>query len=123
MEELLRLLTRSDLAGRSAALPGWSMPKAFLTSVLQADAGGCVMIVVPPRPRAQGLAVAQGDRLIVDTSDRQIASATYALLVEGRLELVDTRIVRGHGLAEAAARKDPGLVLLGQVVGSVTALR
>lgn len=123
IQGLVRLLTEPDQRVRPAILPGWSMPRAFLETVLCADADGCVLIAVPKEVHAADLAIAAGDRLIVDTSVVDIFSARYAVVHGGVLIVADARVEEGRRLASEAAMRAQGMTLIGQIVGVLTALR
>jgi hypothetical protein len=120
---LARLVTAVSPMARPISLPGWSMPKAFLEGILRADSKSCVMVAVPKRTWTGGFPSAPGDRLIVDTSVVEVFSAIYAVVSEDELMIADARNDEGRRLAMKAARHLQGLVLLGQVVGTVCALR
>jgi len=120
---LARLVTEASPMARPISLPGWSMPKAFLEGILRAESKSCVMIAVPKRTRTGGFPSAPGDRLIVDTTVVEVFSAVYALVSDDTLVIADARNDEGRRLAMKAARRIEGMVLLGQVVGTVSALR
>ncbi|MFQ3451788.1 helix-turn-helix transcriptional regulator [Bradyrhizobium sp. UFLA01-814] len=124
IEGLARLMRKPDSAARPATMRGWSMPAAFLEGVLRADPAGCVVVAVPRQTRTGGFSVAPGDRLIVDASVREIFSAVYAVLVGEELVIADARTNEGKAFALKATRgASPKTILLGQIVGSVAALR
>lgn len=99
------------------------MPRTFLESVLRADADGCVLIAVPKEVHAADLAIAPGDRLIVDTSVTDIFSVRYAVVHDGVLIVADARAEEGRRLAGEAAMRRRDMVLIGQIVGVLAALR
>jgi hypothetical protein len=123
IQGLVRLLTESEGKARPATLPGWSMPRPFLEEVLRADASGCVLVAVPKEVQADGLAIEAGDRLVVDTSAVDVFSAVYALAHEGVLIVADARTDEGRRLANDASLRRQGMVLIGQIVGTVTTIR
>ncbi|WP_146159847.1 hypothetical protein [Bradyrhizobium sp. MOS002] len=120
---LAKLLTDSGTATRPTLLPGWSMPHAFLEGILRAVPKGCVMVVVPNRAQTNGFSLSLGDRLIVDTSVQEVFSAVYAAIAGDTLVIADAKTDHGKQLAAAAARRQDGMVFVGQIVGVVSALR
>jgi hypothetical protein len=120
---LARLVTGASPKDPPISLPGWSMPKAFLEGILRAEPRGCVMVAVPKRTRTGGFPSAPGDRLIIDTSVVEVFSAVYAVVSDDMLMIADARNDEGRRLAMKAAHRLDGAVLLGQVVGTVCALR
>lgn len=122
IQGLVRLLTESDSRTRPATLPGWSMPRPFLERVLRSDANSCVVVAVPTIIRAADFTIAPGDRLIVDTSVATVFSAVYAVASGEALVIADARTEEGRQLANAASLRQDGMMLLGQIVGAITAI-
>jgi hypothetical protein len=120
---LVKILAGNRTPARPTLLPGWSMPYAFLDGILRAAPKSCVMVVVPNRARTNGFSVALGDRLIIDTSVQEVFSTVYAAVRGETLVIADARTDEGRQLAAAAAHRQGGMVLVGQIVGSVTAFR
>jgi hypothetical protein len=55
----------------------WSLPAKFVNGHLRAISKSCVLMAVGDRRVARDLGLRIGDRLIVDTSERNIGAALY----------------------------------------------
>lgn len=117
---LARLIRFPESRHRAAGL-GWKIPRAYIEDVLSANALACVLVAVPQHREVAGISVNPGDRLIIDTSARELFSASYAVYLLNSDVLVveqggDDRV---KAQLEAIIRRDGPGVLLGEVVGRV----
>jgi transcriptional regulator with XRE-family HTH domain len=105
--------------GRPLTVRTWSMPEGFVSAVLHADPSSCALVAVGDRAAAREFGLRPGDRLIVDTSVRDVHSAAYMVADRSSVPMMmDAHDERQRAeLTKRLAHSD--VVLIGQIVGVV----